>query len=151
MKRSGLFHVGIVVPDLESACDHFADLLGLEWGPTIESAFELLDGDGQIVAGDIRVCNSTEPPYIELIEAIPGTIWACNEVSNLHHVAFYADDVAGGSAQLLSMGCPLEISGLEAGAGFVYHLDPLRVRIEYIDLALRPALEAYNYRKSASG
>jgi hypothetical protein len=36
MARSELFHIGIVVPDIETAVTRFTELLGVTWGPILE-------------------------------------------------------------------------------------------------------------------
>jgi hypothetical protein len=140
MARSELFHVGIVVPDIEAARAHLTALLGIRWGPVIETdnPFRWADGTDVTVAG-FQLCYSLDGPHLELITEQPGTPWVCNEHSNLHHIGFFADSVEQGSQRLSTGACPLEIAGWnpESGAlGWTYHRDPLGVRIEIIDVAI---------------
>ena len=145
MGRTELFHVGIVVPDLEEARAHFTDLLDLDWGPIVEVNNEVRDAEGNdSVVPRLRMSYSLTGPYIEVIEEQPGTPWVCNEHSNLHHIGFFSDDLLGNSAYLNSARCPLEISGRDgeaARAVFTYHRDPLGVRIEHIDWQILPMME----------
>lgn len=146
MSVSELYHVGIVVPDLEAACARFTTLLGLEWGPNVPREVELRDGDGVDHVEMHKVCYSTVPPYIELMQELPGSTWVCNAFSNIHHIGFWSDDLAADSLSLIGGGCPLEMagrSGDSAPTGHVNHLDPLAIRIEYVDAALKPMLEAF--------
>ena len=98
-----LYHVGIVVPDVEAAQAHLTDLLGLTWGPVLETealdvrAFDDGGGEGRDLVVPNKLSYSTEPPYIELVQEIPGTVWECNEHSNLHHVGVWTDSLPADS------------------------------------------------------
>jgi catechol 2,3-dioxygenase-like lactoylglutathione lyase family enzyme len=138
-----MFHVGIVVPDLDAARARFTELLGTEWGPVLEHAVEMQDGDGNDLVVPNRICYSTQPPYLELITEVPGTPWVCNEHSNLHHIGFYSAALAGDAAQLGAVGCPLEIRdghGDAPPSKFTYHRDPLGVRVELVNAAMRESM-----------
>jgi len=144
MSTSELYHVAIVVPDLAAAAAHLTGLLGTEWGPVVEGA----DADADVPMPN-RMRYSTRAPYLELIEETPGTPWVCNEHSNLHHIGFWSTDLAGDSAALTTGRCPLEICGHaegEAPVTFAYHRDPLGVRLELVDVAMRPPMEEFLMR-----
>jgi catechol 2,3-dioxygenase-like lactoylglutathione lyase family enzyme len=149
VSTSELFHVGIVVPDIEAALQHFSDLLGIVWGPVVVvDAHDVRDRDGNDLSVPTTLCYSTSPPYLELIQETPGTVWMCNEHSNLHHIGFWSDALAADSDHLVTALCPLEVCGREGGrapVSFTYHRDPLGVRIELIDAAMRHAMEQYNF------
>ena len=149
MSTSELFHVGIVVPDLEAALAHFTDLLGIGWGPVVAiDAHDVRDADGNDLSLPTTLCYSTSPPYLELIQETPGTVWVCNEHSNLHHIGFWTDALDADSDHLVAARCPLELCGREGGrvpVSFTYNRDPLGVRIELIDAAMRPTMEQYNF------
>jgi Glyoxalase/Bleomycin resistance protein/Dioxygenase superfamily len=154
MSRSEMFHVGIVVPDVESACEHFTALLGLEWGPIVEGPVDVRNAAGNDLVVPNRMRYSVDAPHIELIEETPGTVWVCNEHSNIHHIGFYSTDLLSDSVNLASVRCPLELSGREGSVAptqFTYHRDPLGVRIEHIDIALRPTMEDFIFRPVAPG
>src|SRR6476469_6209021 len=80
-----LYHVGIVVPDIEVAQAHLADLLGITWGPVLHvdaydvRAFDGDGGDGNDLVFPNTLCYSTEPPHLELVQEVPGSVWECNE------------------------------------------------------------------------
>ena len=137
MARSELFHVGIVVPDIEAATRRFTELLGTEWGPVVEmpNTFRWANGD-DVTLPNFKMCYSRSGPHLELIEEEPGSPWVCNEHSNLHHIGFYSDTVVPSSEKLTSLRCPLEITGHDPESDaniWWYHRDPLGVRIEFID------------------
>lgn len=150
MSRSELYHVGIVVQDIEAASLRLSALLGCEWGPIMESELDVRDGDGNDLVLPNRARYSVQAPHLELIEEKPGTVWVRNPYSNLHHIGFFTDELSREDRALQSLLCPLEImgrSGHSAPITFTYHRDDdLGVRIEHVDRALREGLEGYAFK-----
>ena len=149
MSQSEMYHVGIVVPDLEAAQARFTELLGTVWGPIIAGDVEVREGDGTERAVPNKLSYSTQAPYLELIEETRGTVWVCNEYSNLHHIGFFADDLGAWSDAFTAARCPLELSGRDGSPGpavFTYHRDPLGVRMEHVDVTIRPMMEEFMWR-----
>jgi len=150
-----LYHVGIVVPDIEVAKEHLGELLGLSWGPVIHvdafdaRAFDAEGGNGTDIVVPNTLCYSTEAPHIELVEEVPGTVWECNEHSNLHHIGVWTDALPEDSANYAELRCPLQLCGRDADGGlqqFAYHRDPLGVRIELVDIAMKPMMEEFMFK-----
>jgi catechol 2,3-dioxygenase-like lactoylglutathione lyase family enzyme len=142
--RSAMFHVGIVVPNLEEAQRRFTDLLGLQWGPRFDIEAPFYDREGRDIGARLKFAYSTEPPYLELIQEQPGTPWVCNEHSNLHHIGFYADDVPAQSARLEEIRCPFVLRLCPAPDDppiFAVHRDDLGVCIELASEVLRSGME----------
>jgi hypothetical protein len=148
-----LYHVGIVVPGVESAQAHLADLLGVTWGPVVEvDAFDVRDGEGNDLVVPNKLCYSTEPPYLELVQEVPGSVWECNEHSNLHHVGVWTDALPDDSARFGELRCPLQLCGRDperSPVQFAYHRDPLGVRIELVDVAMKPMMEEFMFSAPA--
>ena len=138
------YHVGIVVKDLAAAQAELSEQLGVTWGPVLRlDEVEYRDAAGNDIALPTAICYSVEAPHLELIQELPGSVWVCNEHSNLHHLGFWSDDLAGDSAQLAASGCPLELAGragTEAPVMFTYQRGDLRVRIEVVDAGMRDVL-----------
>ena len=145
-----LYHVGIVVPDVEVAKAHLRDLLGITWGPVVETeGLTVREGDATDRIVPNTLCYSTEPPYVELVQEVPGTVWECNEHSNLHHIGVWTDALPADSAIYTELRCPLQLCGRDdegALVQFAYHRDPLGVRIELVDLAMKPMMEEFMFR-----
>ena len=140
------FHVGIVVPDLPAGMEQLTAEIGVQWGPVVDmQAAELRDGEGQDRTLPLRICYSVDTPHLELIEEVPGSVWECNEHSNLHHLGFWTDAMAGESGRLSGMGCPLLLAGRAgsvAPSQFAYHRSRLGLRLEVVDTALRQVMES---------
>lgn len=134
------FHVGIVVPDLDAAQARLTELLGTEWGPVVETDLPVRLADGTELVVPNRMCYSTVPPHLELIQEVPGSPWVCNPHSNLHHLGFFSDTLTGDADRLAAAACPLEIMdghGDDPPNAFTYHRDPLGVRVEIVEGAMR--------------
>ena len=151
MSLAGRFyHVGIVVPDVEAAQAHLTDLLGITWGPVMEiDAFDVRDGEGRDLVFPNKLSYSTEPPHLELVQEVPGSVWECNEHSNLHHIGVWTDALPDDSARYTDLRCPLQLCGHDGDTApiqFAYHRDPLGVRIELVDLAMKPMMEEFMFK-----
>jgi catechol 2,3-dioxygenase-like lactoylglutathione lyase family enzyme len=139
------YHVGIVVPDVAAARARLTEQLGVTWGPVLHlDDVAYRDGSGWDLLLPTTFCYSLGQPALELIEAVPGTVWERNEHSNLHHIGIWSDDLVGDGAVLTGAGCPLQLAGRDgdaAPASFAYHRDDvLGVRIELVDAALRETM-----------
>jgi catechol 2,3-dioxygenase-like lactoylglutathione lyase family enzyme len=130
-----LSHVGVIVPDLEEGRARLAELLGVEWGPIHVARVPAGSDCDEDVS--LRVCFSTDSPGVELLQAVPGTVWTCNELSNLHHISFFVDNVLDESRRLEGARCPLEyvIGTGDGDATLAYHRDVLGVRVELVSVA----------------
>jgi hypothetical protein len=144
------YHVGIIVPDIAAARAQFSDQLGVTWGPVLhldQADYRDLAGEDLILP--TTICYSVEEPRLELIEEVPGSVWVCNEYSNLHHIGFWSDDLPEDSTRLAGAGCPLQLcgrSGDDAPVSFAYHRNDLGVRIEIVDSAMRQVMASFLFR-----
>jgi hypothetical protein len=136
------YHVGIVVPDVVAARVRLSEQLGLTWGPILRlDQVAYRDASSADLTLPTALCYSVDQPCLELIEAMPGTVWELNEHSNLHHVGIWSDDLVGDSSGLSGAGCPLQLCGRDrndAPVSFAYHRDDdLGVRFELVDATMR--------------
>lgn len=154
MVASEHYHVGIVVPDLEAGRARLSELFGVTWGPIVEiDALPILDASANEVDVPNRICYSTTFPHLELIQEVPGTVWECNEYSNLHHIGFWSETVTADSTRFSASQCPLQICGRDGSvpSTFAYHRDPLGIRIELIDVDLKAGMEETMFKPAPPG
>lgn len=120
------FQVGIAVQDIEQAMAELGGALGVEWvGPTVR----------ELGPTTLRVAFArTGPPYLELIEGSPGSIWDAPAGSFLHHLGYWSDDLAADAARLEASGIPLEV---DLGHARYHRSTSGGIRIELIDAAHR--------------
>jgi catechol 2,3-dioxygenase-like lactoylglutathione lyase family enzyme len=141
-----LYHVGIVVTDIEAASTKLSSLLGITWGPIMSlNAVEYRDGAGHDIVLPTTMRYSTGTPCLELILEVPGSVWVRNESSNLHHIGFWTGSMPEQSDALSAAGCPLQLcgrAGTDAPTSFAYHRDnDLGIRMELVDGSMRDAMQ----------
>jgi hypothetical protein len=150
---SPYYHVGIVVADLVTARAELSGQLGVTWGPILHlDAADYRDGSGRDIVLPTTLCYSVDEPHLELIQEVPGSIWVCNEHSNLHHIGYWSNDLTADSAELVGSHCPMQLCGRAgdfAPASFAYHRNDCGVRIEIVDAAMREAM-AFLFRPDES-
>ena len=140
-----LFVTGMVVPDLEKAIEETTQTLGVAFTPVQESPLRMRTGKG-VEVFDLRFVYSLgRPPYLELIEGIPGGYYDSNG-GYIRHVGLWVDDLTAASAQLARSGMPLEASGMNGEVepyAFVFHSLPWGLRVELVDRVQQPTFEAW--------
>jgi catechol 2,3-dioxygenase-like lactoylglutathione lyase family enzyme len=141
-----LYHVGIVVTDIEAASTKLSRLLGITWGPIMSlNAVEYRDEAGHDIVLPTTMRYSTGTPCLELILEVPGSVWVRNESSNLHHIGFWTDSMPEQSDAFSAAGCPQQLCGraaADAPTSFAYHRDDdLGIRMELVDGSMRDAMQ----------
>lgn len=138
------YHLGVVVADLQRAMTELHELLGVEWLTPVLSGSQLTDTPSTGAAPNL-VMSKQGPPYLELLELTPGTIW---DEPGLHHVGFWAADAVGESARMTAAGFPLvACAGVLAGdtqPGVFYHRTTDGLLLEMVEMGRGgPALAHY--------
>ena len=147
----GIDHLGITVPDIESATRYFASAFGAEvlydvlspsemplGGPEIEAAVGIAEGT---VVRAIRLLKLHEGPSLELFEYVASSQKASVIPSDfgLQHMAIYVDDIAAAAERVQQAGGqlmagPVDLPEIEGGPGnqFWYTRAPWGMTIELI-------------------
>lgn len=138
MNPDDLYHVGLVVPDIDAAARRLTAAHGYTWTTPISATMEISTADGDIEV-PLRFVYSMQAPHLELVEEVPGTPWTAPTGAAAHHLGYWVDDLAAAAAQLEAAGYVLEArpSG-EQLVAFAYYTDPFGVRLELVDRALFP-------------
>jgi catechol 2,3-dioxygenase-like lactoylglutathione lyase family enzyme len=158
----GIDHIGITVPDIDSATQYFIKALGAQvlydvlsadesplGGPEIESAVGIRQGTA---VRAIRLLRLHDGPSLELFEyqaqsqkapAIPSDF-------GLQHLAVYVDDIAAAAQRVEQAGGillrgPMDLPAIEGGPGnkFWYTRSPWGMTIELITY---PSSQPYEQR-----
>ena len=140
MTATPLYHVGVLVDDIDSAIVHFSAQLGLTFNePRVIALEQLLEAGVPARARDLRVVYSVEgPPFLELIEAQDGGVWGHHHGEGLHHIGSYHDDLAGRVAELADRGTPPECTVYIAGELIAIYLGPQHAHNTRVELVRRP-------------
>ncbi len=142
-----LFHLGFVVDDIPAAAERLAVTFGVHWTPVAQREMRLSGPDGSW-STELATCYTREGPvHLELIQAVPGTLWEMPAgVMTPHHVGVWCDDLRAESADLTGQELPLVATYDEAGqavSGFAYHRMPDGTFLELLDSARKPAFDRW--------
>ena len=139
MTATPLYHVGVLVNDIEAAMAHFGAELGLTFNePRVIRLDDLEEAGQPAPARDLKVVYSVEgPPYLELIEAQEGGVWGHHHGEGLHHIGSYHDDLAGRVAQLIEAGTPPECTVKMGGELIAIYLGPEHTHNARLELVRR--------------
>ncbi len=134
-----LYHVGIVVRDLDAAAEELTRLLGLDFARPRAESLRLRTAAGPAdCTFRFTYSRGATGPALELIEATPGSPWWPGEgpaVPEIHHLGFWAPDFPERVAALEAGGAPVEVT-VRGGAQprlFTYHRTVHGPRIELVD------------------
>jgi catechol 2,3-dioxygenase-like lactoylglutathione lyase family enzyme len=137
------YHVGLIVPDLQRAIAEMTAAGGYTWTKPIEATLTVTTDDGDIEM-PFKFVYSVEAPHLEVIQEVPGTVWAAPKGGAAHHIGYWVDDLAAAAESLQAAGYRIEAR--PAGAqlsSFAYLVSPSGVRIEIVDRALFPDFPAF--------
>jgi len=133
MTSARIYHVGIVVPNLERAMAQLAEMANVSWGRVQHYAAELKTSSGQHAFEQTFVMSLEGPPYIELLMRLDGTVW---ERSGLHHLGMWSENVASESALAQARGCVWESATVDPqskrASGWYHILPDLDARVELV-------------------
>ena len=144
---SQLYHIGVVVQDLDRAMDELSTALGYTWTTVRTMDTSVLVPSGPPKPICLRLAFTKQgPPWMEFIEGPADSVWSAAGGNTLHHVAFYVDDLEGERERMESLGMTFEVGGLGPDgrlSGFAYHLNPHGGRVELVDARLRDGMERW--------
>jgi catechol 2,3-dioxygenase-like lactoylglutathione lyase family enzyme len=135
---ANLYHLGMVVPDVDEAAARYSAVAGYRWTIPVEGPVAITTdtGDHEVV---LKIVYSIQGPHLELIQEVPGTIWTASPNAAAHHLGYWVDDLAYAAAHLESEGYRQEARPAgETLTLFAYYLDPTGVRIELVDRNMFP-------------
>ncbi|MEY2774935.1 MAG: hypothetical protein RL218_160 [Actinomycetota bacterium] len=141
-----LYHVAWVVPDLESAMDDFSSV-GLRWATPVTRHIVTKTPQSERQAWSIDVTYSIDDPFhVELIEDCPGSPWQLDSSGVPHHMGWWAHDLRRDIKQLETEGYRLDawmVDEDDEPTRFAYLQSPAGMRVELVDIAARPQLQAW--------
>ena len=140
MKPEDLYHVGIVVDDLDASLRWFTDTAGYRWCEEYAGDQVVETPAGEITV-PMRFAYSMDTPRLEVLQAVPGTLWQPAS-SGIHHLGYWSDDVAADVATLEASGVEVEARAL-LGDDLVlwaYCKDGGGPRVELVSRMIEPVM-----------
>jgi len=127
-------HLCLVVPDRERAITELVPVYGefVRLAPR-EGGTHITVGGARMTVRLTVAWSLAGPVHLELIEALPGTVWQPRPTGYLHHLGYRVDDLEAASARLVAAGMSVEVTRWQASgapAGFAYHVLPGGLRVE---------------------
>jgi len=140
MKPEDLYHRGIVVNDLDAAKKWLTDTLGYRWCDEYAGEQEVETPGGQTKV-QIHFAYSLDEPRLELLQAVPGTVWVPSD-SGIHHLGYWSDDVDGDVRSLVADGATVQVKapGGDAESLWAYLMTPTGIRVELVSRAIEPLM-----------
>lgn len=137
------YHVGVVTRSVEEAMPALSGVFDLQWSRIREGAEPGLSSPDGPLDWSARVAHSLGGPmHIELLQGSPGSVWETEALAELHHFAFWCDDVAGDVARLQDDGWSIELTFYEDDGrvrNVAYLRKPEEPRVELVDSVRRDA------------
>ena len=138
LQPTDLYHVGLIVDDIDTAAKRLTAVNGYGWTKPVEAVLAVTTPERDYEV-PFKFIYSLQAPHLELIQQVPGTIWAPVPGNAAHHLGYWAADLTVTAAALEDAGYRQEArpAGDELSM-FAYYTDPAGVRIEIVDRALFP-------------
>lgn len=143
MTAHELYHVGIVVEDIEQSMLDLSEAVGVEWQQSPgEAIVEIWTPEGTREVEFSAVYSKAAPMMLELVKAVPGTLWHTGTPGDAHHLGYWADDIEQASAELEAKGFTRVASGgyLDHPLLWVYHQRGNGPYIEHVSRAVAPMI-----------
>jgi hypothetical protein len=140
-----LWHTGIVVADLDAAIQDFRLRSDVEFVEPILVPLTIRDHTtSRLQSLTVRTAMSMgTPPYLELIEAIPETVYAVGQV----HLGFWCDDLKSAGASMIADGYAQIMSDANGEGGIAemmsYHATPGGYIVEVVAPYLKPLVKSH--------
>lgn len=139
------FHLGIVTADMDGLMATLGEALGLSWVALARPDVVHHTPDSPVRPSPRVVYSRQGPLHWELLEAAPATVYDPDAGTHLHHAGYWSEDFAEDLAAATRQGWSVE-AAMKDDAGrlatFAYLTRPGQLRVELVDAAQRPALEA---------
>jgi Glyoxalase/Bleomycin resistance protein/Dioxygenase superfamily len=140
MQPRDLYHTGIVVEDLDATRRWLTELAGYQWCDEYagEQVVETPGGEQTV---PLRFAYSMSEPRLELIAAVPGTVWV-PATSSIHHLGYWSDDVDRDVTTLARRGLALEVRAPmpDGTTRWAYCRGGRGPRVELVSRLLRPVM-----------
>ena len=143
-----IFHIGIRVPNIDTAMEEMGDSLNLTWAELVENPSQVLwtpdNGQQSIPLKFVYSCEGDQ--HLELLEGQPGSFWDGNQNPGVHHFGVWVDDVKTETERL--MGLKWELLGAarspDKGFGNMSYLAPSNGTIlELVASSNKPRFERW--------
>ena len=108
-----VYHFAIVVPEIDRGMETIAKQFNVSFPPHLPANLKALVRGREVDIATRFVYSRQGPPYIELVRAVPGTVFdAPAGTSRVHHIGIFVDDMEAEVARLVDEGFDLEFQSI---------------------------------------
>ncbi len=148
MTATNLFHVGVLVPDLDEGIARFSEVLGLTFKDPAIAHVDRFEQLSRVEQLDLRITWSVEgPPYLELLESQDNDGLYGRGQEGLHHLGLWEPDPETLIARLKTIGLREEATQFMPDdrilATYTGPDELYGTRLEFIEAGRRPGMEAW--------
>ena len=147
MKASNLFHIGIIVPDLEKGIARFSDVLGIKFTEPATFHIPCLEDPTPHVGQLVAAFSMTKPPYYELIQADGDGIISLKNAGQILYYGVWEKDMEKRLNLLKSQGIGIDAQFKMDVNAIPYALitkpDLMGARIEYVSIEDKKPIEEW--------
>jgi catechol 2,3-dioxygenase-like lactoylglutathione lyase family enzyme len=152
MKAEDLYHVGIVVDDLDASLKWFSDVAGYRWCDQFAGEQTVETPNGEVTV-PIRFAYSMSEPRLEVLQSVPDTLWVPAD-SGVHHVGYWSDDLDADIGALEANGLEVEVRApMPDGTSlWAYCKGTTGPRVELVSRLIEPTMtERFKTGRSPQG
>lgn len=140
MKPEDLYHIGIVVDDLDRTLGWFTKIAGYRWCEEYAGDQLVETPEGELTI-PMRFCYSMNKPRLEILQSVPGTLWTPSN-SGIHHLGYWSDNVNDDVETLVDAGHEVEarVPLPDGSVLWAYCRGEGATRIEFVSSMIRPIM-----------
>ena len=140
IRYEDIHHIAFVTADLQRGMEEVGEVYGVEWTTPRHLELPVRDSRGDRTLNLSVVYSQQGPLFLEVLQAVPDSVWALTPGSHLHHIGVHVDDVEAEIERLEGLGQAIEAAGIGPGGrlnGWAYLQSEQALRVEIMDISGR--------------
>ena len=142
IRYEDIHHIAFVASDLQRGMEEVGEVYGVSWTTPRHLELPVRDSRGDRMLNLSVVYSQEGPLFLEVLQAVPDSVWALTPGSHLHHIGVHVDDVEAEIERLEGLGQAIEAAGIGPGGrlnSWAYLSSPQALRVEIMDISGREA------------
>lgn len=144
MRPEDQYHVGTVVDDFDGTVDWLSATVGYRWCEEINTENLLVSACGEQLV-PLRFTYSMDEPHVEVVQAVPGTLFVATPRAH-HHIGYWSDDIEADLASIEDAGAVIDGRGYwpdGSGPIWAFASPPSGGRIELVGRNSQASLQRW--------
>ncbi len=140
IRYEDIHHIAFVAADLQRGMEEVGEVYGVSWTTPRHLELPVRDTRGDRNLKLSVVYSQQGPLFLEVLQAVPDSVWALTPGSHLHHIGVHVDDVGAEIERLEGLGQAIEAAGVGPDGrtgGWAYLQSAQALRVEIMDISGR--------------